>query len=161
AWVPIAIRPGKRPSRVAAKIARTIQGEAAQGRTLLFEDALLRVKDLAGGRFLILYLDDVRRAHQVFCEYVQKRRNVRLDGDAQDYNSFPTPSGYRGLHQGLLLRIARDSFFPFEVQFLTFLQADWSLKEHLIYENPSIFPEKLRDELREVSDRLHDISLSF
>lgn len=118
-----------------------------------------------GGRFLIPYLSDVWRAHQVFCDYIRKRRNVRLDGDAQDYNSSPKPSGYRGLHQSLLLRIERGIFrgtcFPFEVQFLTFLQADWALKEHLIYENPTLFPEALRNEIRELSNRLHNITVSF
>jgi len=161
-WIPIAIRPAKRPSRIMAKILRTIQEEAEEGRAFAFEEALHhKVKDWAGGRFLIPYLSDVQRAHQVFCNYIQKRRNVRLDGDAEDYNSLPRSTGYRGLHQGILLRMTRDAPFPFEVQFLTFLQADWALKEHLVYENPTRYPEELRNKLRELSDRLHDISLSF
>jgi ppGpp synthetase/RelA/SpoT-type nucleotidyltranferase len=161
-WIPIAIRPAKRPSRIMAKIVRAIQEEAEQERVLSFEEALHhKVKDWAGGRFLIPYLSDVQRAQQVFCDYIQKRRNVRLDGDGEDYNASPRPSGYRGLHQGILLRMTRDAPFPFEVQFLTFLQADWALKEHLVYENPTRYPEELRNKLLELSDRLHEISESF
>lgn len=159
-WIPIAIRRAKLPSRVVAKIIRTIQEGTEQGCTVSFEEALLKVKDWAGGRYLIPYLGDVRRAHQVFCDYIRTRRNARLDGDAEDYNSSPKSSGYRGLHQGLLVQLKRGPFFPFEVQFLTFLQADWALKEHVVYENSALFPEVMRNELRELSNRLHDISVS-
>jgi ppGpp synthetase/RelA/SpoT-type nucleotidyltranferase len=57
---------------------------------------------LAGGRFLIPYLRDVGDAHQIFCEFIKKKRLAVLDGEAEDYNTNPQPSGYRGLHQGLL-----------------------------------------------------------
>jgi ppGpp synthetase/RelA/SpoT-type nucleotidyltranferase len=59
------------------------------------------------------------------------------------------------------VKLDHAEWFPFEVQFLTFLQADWASKEHLVYENPDKFPETLRERLRELSNTLHDISVAF
>jgi ppGpp synthetase/RelA/SpoT-type nucleotidyltranferase len=59
------------------------------------------------------------------------------------------------------VKLDRTTWFPFEVQFLTFLQADWALKEHLVYENPAKYPASLHERLRELSSILHDISVSF
>lgn len=160
-WIPVSVRPGKRPSRIAQKIERIFQRAEESGTTTTFDEALSKVKDLAGGRFLIPYLGDVGRAHQAFCASIKMNRRVRLDGDAEDYNTSPRASGYRGLHQGLIVKINRSLWFPFEVQFLTFLQADWASKEHLVYENPEKYPESVRQQLKELSDTLHNASESF
>jgi len=160
-WIPISVRPGKRPSRIARKIERIFQRAEESGTTTTFDEALSKVKDLAGGRFLIPYLGDVRRAHRAFCASIEMNRRVRLDGSAEDYNASPKASGYRGLHQGLLVKLNRSLWFPFEVQFLTFLQADWASKEHLVYENPDKFPESICQQLKELSDTLHNASESF
>lgn len=160
-WIPVSVRQGKRPSRIARKIERIFQHEKGSDTTITFDEALGKVKDLAGGRFLIPYLGDVRRAHRAFCASIEMNPRVGLDGSAEDYNASPKASGYRGLHQGLLMKINRSLWFPFEVQFLTFLQADWASKEHLVYENPDKFPERIRQQLKELSDILHNASESF
>ncbi len=101
-WIPVSIRAGKRPSRVVSKIERIFQRAVEKGETITFDNALSRIKDFAGGRFLIPYLRDVGDARQIFCEFIKKKRLAVLDGEAEDYNTNPQPSGYRGLHQGLL-----------------------------------------------------------
>ena len=42
---------------------------------------------------------------------------------------------------------------------MTFLQLDWAQKEHLVYENPERFPAAIREELRKLSDALHEASM--
>jgi ppGpp synthetase/RelA/SpoT-type nucleotidyltranferase len=148
-------RPGKRLTRIVKKIADMRISDPS----IQLQDAVQQVKDFAGGRILILYLRDILEAHRRFCDVVTRRRSIRLDGDAENYIESPKRSGYRGFHQGLQVRLASGAWFPFEVQFLTFLQLDWAQKEHLVYENPGRFPQEIREELRRLSDALHDISV--
>jgi ppGpp synthetase/RelA/SpoT-type nucleotidyltranferase len=155
---PCLIRPGKRLSRALRKVTAVLQNDPAK----TVEQAIDLVKDWASGRFLILHLEDVAIAHQVCCDFIKKnQRAAKLDGDPQDYNAAPKESGYRGLHQGIMIKIGTKEWFPFELQFLTFLQADWAYKEHLVYENPNKYSAQVKDKLKNLSDQLHQVACNF
>ena len=148
-----------RPEKRAKRIIRKVEEELNENRGLDLEEAVRRVKDLAGGRIAILHLQDIPDAHAHFCESLNRVRVCKLDGEEEDYIREPKPSGYRALHQGLLVRLQSGEWFSFEVQFMTFLQLDWAQKEHLVYENPERFPAAIREELRKLSDALHEASM--
>ena len=158
-------------TRVAVKItSRTIskiQEDIQKNPSLTVEAAIDRIKDFAGGRFLILYLADVSRAHEIFCCHINSNPEVAtLDGKKEDYNTSPKESGYRALHQGILVKldpepyllIEPETYFPFEVQFLTFLQADWAAKEHRVYEYRDKIPDDIRQSLKELSTIFNFVS---
>lgn len=154
-WVPYVLRPAKLPSRSMRKIEEMI----SENPNETVEGAIDKLKDLAGARILIFYLGDVWKTHDLFCRFLKKHpRLARIDGPPEDYNINPKRSGYRGLHQGVLIKIDTDVYFPFEVQFLTLLQADWAWKEHLVYEHSSKIPDYIKVKLRELSDFLDSAS---
>ena len=107
----------------------------------------------------MVYLNNIWKGHEILSRLIEGNPDIaRLDGDPEDYIKDPKKSGYRGLHQGILIKIKRKTYFPLELQLLTVLQFDWTEKEHLVYDNRNKIPPEIKEELFALSTTFHSIS---
>ena len=140
-------RKTKRVSRVIQKHKQYVADGCSE------EEAIKKIRDLAGSRILVCCLRDVNYAHELFCKYIERRKRVCLvDGDCESHSR---DTGYRALHQNTLVKLRNSNWFPFEVQFLTFVQHTWDQIQHPVFESPPLYSEELRSGLRALSDEFH------
>jgi ppGpp synthetase/RelA/SpoT-type nucleotidyltranferase len=143
----------------AAAADTTATGLIEEALSNLYQTAALRAqRDLAGGRIIIPFIDKLIFIHQQLVSYLETIPNVQLDGEMQNYLEKPK-QGYRALHQGLLVELGTRVSFPFEIQFMTFLQLDWATKAHPVHEHETIFSGNAdaHQRLSELSEDLFEL----
>jgi ppGpp synthetase/RelA/SpoT-type nucleotidyltranferase len=150
-------RQEKRRSRILAKIKRY----QTEDPRLRLSDAIDKVDDLAGGRFLVHYLDDVHKLYHYVCTEITKRDDITLEGNCRDCIENPKTSGFRALTQDTYFKLSPDLWFPFELQIMTFLSHDWDQKQHALYENRDEIPQSVHHVFAELSQKLYEADKTF
>jgi ppGpp synthetase/RelA/SpoT-type nucleotidyltranferase len=150
-------RQEKRRSRILAKVTRYQK----ENHKLKLSSAIDMVDDLAGGRFLVHYLDDAHKLHKYICSEIEKRHDITLIGDCRDCIHKPKPSGFRALTQDTYILLSPELWFPFEMQIMTFLSHDWDQKQHALYENRDDIPESIHGVFTDLSKQLYEADKTF
>jgi len=81
-----------------------------------------------------------------------------LDGDAEE-KKFIT--GYRAIHQGLLIKNNNGDWVPFEVQFMNALQHVWDKVQGPLYREPDRYPQKLHNKMVIMSKQCESMCTKF
>lgn len=149
----------KKRSRIISKIERY----QAENPHLSLPQAVDMISDFVGGRLLSHSLSDVNSLYESFCAAVSSRDDIKVDGECDDCISAPRDTGFRALTQVILFRIKSrpTTWFPFEVQVMTFLAHDWDNKQHDIYEHKEHMPQHIQEMFKAMSYRLLDVDESF
>ncbi len=120
------------------------------------------LKDIAGARLIVLFPSDREVAVRRFRAYVVRQGteppiglpSFQLDGDQEVKNY---ESGYKAIHQGILLRIDNKAWFPFEIQFMNVMQHMWDKIQGPLYREPSRYPPMLQRRVRLLSKTCEQI----
>ena len=150
-------RTSKLRSRIYIKVRRYLDDHSDWD----LETAVNKVDDLAGGRFLVYYIDDI----EIFYSYIRtkfkERNDIKLVGGCRNCISNPKQSGFRALMQDISFQIEPQVWFPFELQIMTFLAHDWAQKQHIVYENREDIPTSIHGVFLELSETLHRADQTF
>lgn len=123
--------------------------------------AVNKVDDLAGGRFLVHYIDDIKILYDYICTKFKERDDIEVGRRCRDCISTPKESGFRALTQDINIQIGPQLWFPFEMQIMTFLAHDWDQKQHIVYENREDIPTSIHNVFLELSKTLHKADQTF
>lgn len=114
------------------------------------------LKDTAGARFIVLFPMDREAAVARFKTYVNKNGmkppnglpHFTLDGDHEVKNY---ETGYKAIHQGILIQMDNGEWDAFEVQFMNILQHMWDKIQGPLYRGRNRYPTELYDGLAKLS----------
>lgn len=114
------------------------------------------LKDTAGARIILLFPRDREVAVARFRTYVNKNGmnppnglpHFVLDGN-DEIKSYET--GYKAIHQGILLQMNAGEWTAFEVQFMNVLQHMWDKIQGPLYRDPDRYPNRLRRKVANLS----------
>ncbi len=146
-------------SRIISKIERY----QAENPKLSLHRAVNKVSDFAGGRLLCHSLSDVNSLHKSFSALVSNRDDIKFVGDCDNCILTPRDTGFRAITQVIHFQIkpAPITWFPFEVQIMTFLAHDWDQKQRDIYEHREHMPESIQSMFSAMSWRLLEVDSNF
>lgn len=150
-------RQTKRRSRIYIKVRRYL----ADNPDWDLKTAVNMVDDLAGGRFLIHYISDINKLYEHICREFKERTDIEVIGECRNCVFTPKESGFRALTQDISIQIRPHSWFPFEMQIMTFLAHDWDQKQHTVYENREDIPASMHQVFVELSDNLYKADQTF
>lgn len=150
-----------RPTKSRNRILDKVNGYRQANPELDLPGAMDMVLDFVGARFLVHYIRDVRCLHEHICQVVLVRRDITLDGPCDDCISQPRSSGFRALIQRTHFMILPETWFPFELQVMTYLAHDWDKKQHIIYEYPDKVPQSVDGLFKEMSTKLLEVDNTF
>jgi ppGpp synthetase/RelA/SpoT-type nucleotidyltranferase len=150
-------RQNKRRSRIYDKIKRYLEEKPNWD----LETAVNHVDDLAGGRFVVHYIGDVCKFHEHICSEFEKRDDIKVIGNGRNCVFKPRASGFRALTQDIKIKIKPHFWFPFEMQFMTYLSHDWDQKQHYIYENQEDIPDHIQQVFLDLSETLFKVDQTF
>ncbi len=124
------------------------------------EQVVSEVRDLAGGRFLVLTLTDVKLVLRSLLQFEKETQGITLVGPPRDFSSTPRPGGFRGITQALDMLLSDGTSYPYELQIMTFLQHEWDQVQHRFYEidrMPLLHPNRveLAGRFEQLSEELH------
>lgn len=153
----------RRNIKLRSRIISKIERYQAENPQLSLHQAVDMVPDFAGGRLLGHSLSDVNSLYKNFNALVSNRNDIKLTGDCDNCIHTPRDTGFRAITQVILFRIKPRpvTWFPFEVQIMTFLAHDWDQKQHEIYEYREHMPESIHSMFRAMSYRLLEVDDSF
>ena len=150
-------RPVKKWGRICQKVARNLLEDTECSP----DDAAERITDIAGGRVLVVGLDDLATAELQFKEFI----NIKYGLEAWDFERFIEtcrPGGFRGLAGGMHIRADELQRFPFELQLMTPLQDTWDKLQHPVYERIRTHgaegqPSDVDEWFEDLSERFYDL----
>lgn len=114
------------------------------------------LKDIAGARLIVLFPSDREAVVSRFRTYVNRSSTnppnglpyFALDGKDEIKNY---ETGYKAIHQGILLQMDDGEWASFEVQFMNALQHMWDKIQGPLYRDPSRYPSGLHRKVTELS----------
>ncbi len=149
----------KRRSRIISKIKKY----QVENPKLSLQQAVDMVTDFAGGRLLGHSLGDVNSLYEKFSTLLSNRDDIKCVGPCDNCICKPRDTGFRAITQVINFQIKRTpiTWFPFEVQIMTFLAHDWDQKQHDIYEYREDMPESIQSMFAGMSWRLLEVDNNF
>ncbi|MBI2855813.1 MAG: hypothetical protein HYX93_03085 [Chloroflexi bacterium] len=152
-------RPAKKWSRICEKAASVLSENANCNA----QEAADRIRDIAGGRMLVIGLNDLNLARLHLESYVTNyRRDVSM-WEFEDFVETPRPGGFRALAGGVLLQEVEE--FPFELQIMTPLQHAWDQLQHPVYEKARSGGRPVPDDVRlwfeDLSRRFYELDMEI
>jgi ppGpp synthetase/RelA/SpoT-type nucleotidyltranferase len=125
------LRELKRWSRICQKASGILAGDPNCTPDQVAE----QIKDIAGGRILVLGLEDLRAAGDQFSAYINSTRPDLELWPLEDHVVKSRPGGFRALSGGVFINASPIlDRYPFELQFMTPLQYAWDKLQHPVYE---------------------------
>lgn len=160
----VMVEPRRVPKSLDRCIAK-IRGYCERGDAADEVDAINNhLKDLAGARLIFLFPADSRQSVDRLRSYILSLKiadglsDVKLDGPADD-KAYDT--GYRAIHQGLLVKSANGDWHPYEVQFMNALQHVWDKIQGPLYRQPGQYPVRLHRKVTSLSKRCETMCTDF
>lgn len=126
------------------------------------DDVVERIRDLAGGRILVIGIDDIKLVYQNFRLFIEDKDHHSLYGEPRIHLKCANEGGFRGLIQDTNIVVPSGDSLPFEVQILTLMQHCWAELEHRIYEqtrssNDGVVPDSVTTGFRLLSDKMYKL----
>lgn len=139
--------------RCIQKVSKYVDAGQATDEIAAVENYL---KDTAGARLILLFPKDREVAVARFRTYINKNGmnppnglpHFVLDGNDEIKNY---ETGYKAIHQGILLQMDAGEWVAFEVQFMNVLQHMWDKIQGPLYRDPNRYPKKLHRKVTNLS----------